>query len=91
MPIRCQNLRVTEQRGISGSNLVNNVGYNFDHKIRNKRFHKAVEGDFVKIIDVDLKGIFMVLHAAIVASIANEEFTSITDNTIVIHGGMGML
>jgi NAD(P)-dependent dehydrogenase (short-subunit alcohol dehydrogenase family) len=75
------------ERHKRGSNLVNNVGYNFDHKIRNKTFHKAVEGDFVKIIDVDLKGISMVLHGAIVASIASEEFTSITDNAIAIQSG----
>jgi hypothetical protein len=29
----------------------------------------------------------MVLHAAIVASIASEEFTSITDNAIAIQSG----
>ncbi len=36
--------------------LVNTAGYPFDHKLWIKRLHKVAEGEFDKVIQVDLKG-----------------------------------
>ena len=67
--------------------LINNVGYHFDCNMRNKSFHKALKEDFERFIDVDLKGIFMVLEAAIAIILVSEAFTSATYNMVVTHGG----
>ena len=45
--------------------LVNNAGYPFDRRIWNKKYHELAEEDFERVFDVDLKGTFRLLQAAI--------------------------
>lgn len=51
--------------------LVNNAGYPFDRNIWNKRFHEVPNGEFDKVIEVDLKGTLRLSQAAIPYMIRN--------------------
>ncbi len=66
--------------------LINNIGYHhFDRKLGNKRFQKLWK--ISRAINVDLKGTFIVLHAASVNRVATEGFTSATHNMIATSIG----